>query len=254
LAAILAILLLLLLVLLATCRNRGHPAPVAAAREAAQAPSPTSEAPVLRPGLELVAEDHATGLITIRDQATGDVVELKLADFTPERVEQALALKAASRGNAAPAKSRPTPSPAGAAGTPTAAAVPASGPPPAGQGGPEARDSGGVPAAPSATGLPSFVPAYPGATTVTLSATTDQGSAHGAYVFVTPDAPDVTGRFYADKATAGGLVVIVNVAASDKSGATYTLIAQDAATNRSLSFTAGIEQGRTRGSIEFVGK
>ena len=54
--------------------------------------------------------------------------------------------------------------------------------------------------------------------------------------------------------TAQGLTVIVNVASTNKDGATFTLIAEDPATSRSLSLTVAIEAGKTRGSIEFSGK
>jgi len=111
-----------------------------------------------------------------------------------------------------------------------------------------------TPKAPEFTGLASFVPPYPGAATVSLNAMNQQGSPHGAYVFTTTDTPDAIGKFYGEKAAAAGLVVIVDVAGTAKSGPTFTLIAEDSATNRSLSLTAGIEDGKSRGSIEFVGR
>ena len=104
------------------------------------------------------------------------------------------------------------------------------------------------------TTLPPFVPPYPNSTSIKIATTHNGESVHGDYEFSTSDPPATVGKFYAEKMTAAGLVVIANVAGSNQDGPTFTLIAEDAAAGKTLSLTAVIESGRTRGAITFAAK
>ena len=255
-AIVIAVVLLLLVGLfLARCHSREAAPAAGTAANPAPIPSPTPT-PTLRAGLEVVNRDPAAGLLTIHDRGTGETIQIRTAEATPETIEAAIAAQVKARART------PTPSPVSQASAPAAvtlAFVPnptptPTSPPTAGGVAPALPSPSPTPRPPESSGLPSYVPQYPGATTVTLSGLSEKGSAHGAYVFTTSDLPDKVGSFYAQKVTESGLTVIVNVAGTDKNGATFTLIAEDAATSRSLSLTAAIEDGRTRGSIEFTGR
>jgi hypothetical protein len=102
--------------------------------------------------------------------------------------------------------------------------------------------------------LPPFVPPYPGSTAIKVATTRNEASVHGDYVFSTADPPGQVGEFYAARMAASGLVVIANVAGSNPQGVTVTLIAEDAVSGKTLSLTAAVEEGRTRGLITFAAK
>lgn len=148
----------------------------------------------------------------------------------------------------------PTPTPttsAGAAANPTP--VPSSAPPVA------AAVSTFVPTPrptedPQLADLPSFVPAYPGATTISFSSSGLHEATRGSYLFSTPDKPDAVGAFYKDAFSESGLVVSVNVSGNDHIGSSYTLIADGGTAGRSVSLKIEFRKGRSVGSIGFVGK
>lgn len=240
-------LLLLIALVVGTCRFVGR-----------EKPSPTAAAPQLKlkAGIDVVARDEAAGLITLRDQRTDDTVQINVAGISDEKVDQAFAHLIATREKPAPPAAAPLVVPAPADATPRPAPIAKT--PEEKSPGPLANAGADKPPvaarpAPEAS-LPSFVPQYPGATTITIATTHDGGSIHGDYEFSTADSPGAVGKFYGDKTTAGGLLILANVAGTNQDGPTFTLIGEDSASGKALSLTAVIENGRTRGSITFAAK
>ena len=245
--ALLVGLLLLIVLIVGTCRFVGR-----------EKPPSTAAAPQLKfkAGIEVVARDDAAGLITLRDKRTGDTVQINTAGITDEKVDQAFARLIATREKPAPPATAPVVVSAPADATPRPAPTAKA---------PEEKSSGrlanagadkppvAAPPTPEAS-LPSFVPQYPGATTITIATTHDGGSIHGDYEFSTADSPGAVGKFYGDKTTAGGLLILANVAGTNQDGPTFTLIGEDSASGKALSLTDVIENGRTRGSITFAEK
>jgi hypothetical protein len=107
---------------------------------------------------------------------------------------------------------------------------------------------------PALVSLPSFIPAYPGSRTVSCTHSGGSDSTRGSYVFATPDGPDVVGSYYKDQFTSEGLVVSINVGGNDHKNLSYTLIADGGAAGRSVSLRIDYQEGRSHGSIGFVGK
>jgi hypothetical protein len=245
--ALLLGLLLLIALVMGTCRFGGHEK---------SSPTATAPQPKFKAGIEVVGRDEAAGLITLRDKRTGDTVQINSAGISDEKVDQAFARLIATRQKAAPPATAPVVVSAPADASPRPAPVAQA---------PEEKSSGSLtstradkpavtaPPAPEAS-LPSFVPQYPGATTISIATTHDGGSIHGDYEFSTADSPGAVGKFYGDKTTAGSLLILANVAGSNQDGPTFTLIAEDSGTGKTLSLTAVIESGRTRGSITFAAK
>jgi hypothetical protein len=251
--------LVLIALLIATCRrSRTTPSEIASPGFPSPTPVAVTPLPKLRDGLEIVTRDPAVGLITVRDRATSATVRITAADFSPEAVDRAFAQRLTTREGITP-----TPTPTATAAAKASQSVTAgpgatpTGPPPPPGGSGTAGTPGSSPAPspvdyrPVAGGLPAFVPRYPGAETLNLTATREQGPLHGNLEFTTADAPEVVGKFYADKMAGFGLSVVVNVAGSNAAGATFTLMAEDASSGRSLSLTVGMDKAQSHASIEF---
>jgi len=106
---------------------------------------------------------------------------------------------------------------------------------------------------PQLADLPSYVPPYPGATTISFSSSGLHEATRGSYLFSTHDKPDTVGAFYKEAISEAGLVVSVNVAGNDHLGSSFTLIADGGTAGRSVSLKIEYRKGRSIGSIGFVG-
>jgi hypothetical protein len=246
-------LLLLAALVMGTCRFSGRRNPSQTA-EKPVSPASVAHRTELRAGIEIVSRDEVAGLITLRDSRTGGTIRLGTADLSSENVDKAFAKLIHTPESKTP-PGNPTSAVAVAIATPKPAASDhaaeekASGVPAGG--GAIAQVPVAAPQAPDET-LPSFVPAYPGSTKISIATNHGDGtSIHGDYEFSTQDTPAAVGEFYARKSTEGGLPVVANVAGSNQNGPTFTLIVEARDQSKSLSLTASMENGQTRGSVVF---
>lgn len=126
------------------------------------------------PDLDLVSTDDAKGTVTVREKTTGKVYTLRLEDVKNGRLTVEHEGKSTSLE--------------------------------AGAGGLEARSSDGATATiGGAAKLPSWVPAYPGATPSGIAASDTAQEESGSVSFSTADTVDKVLAFYADALKRGGM-------------------------------------------------
>ena len=168
------------------------------------------------PDLDLVSTDEAKGTVTIRDKKTGDVVTLNFDDIRNGRLTVQQNGKSVTLG--------------------------------AGTGGIEAKSSDGqIARLGGAADLPSWVPAYPGATPAGVGASNTTQEEAGSVTFSTADAADKVLSFYSGALkTAGWKDVESNImdipGTSNKAGA---VSGESADGKQSINAALTTSDGRT---------
>ncbi|MEO6875059.1 MAG: hypothetical protein ABI222_09580 [Opitutaceae bacterium] len=196
-----------------------------------------SLAAAVNPEIQVVSENEATGVLTLRNKKTGEVVKIDTSKYTAENLSSAfqhmakesqvqsgrtLSDQEATNGeNTAESSAEESISPARAA----ALAV-------------------------NAKKFPSYLPVYPGARTTQAQLNSFGGATQLSYVFTTGDAPEVVTDFYEKRFTGAGFTVLSRQNGTDDNGATSAMSLQHAEPPTVVAtFNAEIDHGKTKVTI-----
>jgi hypothetical protein len=201
----------------------------------------------LHPDIQIVSKDEAAGKITLRNKKTGEVVTLDLNNYSSANIGKTMeqfakGMKPAPTHSGAMAEGESEPAPSVSEEQPAE-------PRPV-----EKKISPARAAAQSAVmkKFPDCVPTYRGARTLDATLNTFAGNTVGNYAFATGDAPETVADFYEKKFTAAGFTILTRGNGSNDNGSTVSLIAQHTDPQISISFAAGIDNGKTRVDIGFT--
>jgi hypothetical protein len=201
----------------------------------------------LNPNLQVVSKNAAAGKITIKNKQTGEVVTLDLSAKNVEAMRKTMeqfanGLKVPPPSEARTEASEPAVAPAVVEDQPAPVRPPEKKVSPA---------QAALQVAPTGK-IPDFIVVYPGAETLENNVNSYGKSSIGNYTFSTSDEPGVVADFYEKRFTDAGLSIVTRQTGSDGGGATSSMIANRADPQAMVTFTAKIEDGRTRVVVGFT--